>query len=313
MSRLDGAQEQAAVDGGSSGGPMGLGMKSKAPRSQPVAPSSPVSVYAMGTFAGGHRSDTPDSVGLTYEATAGTVGMEYRVTRNLIVGLAGNITTASADLHNGADVGIDAVQLAMYISYATKLWFVDGLLSYGRYDLDTTRPGLSSLVHGNTGGDVFALAVRGGYLFDLGGVRAGPIAGLSFARTRVDGYTETGDQQVAMHIASQSVDAVIGNVGVRFLAPFLADGKVVIPYLNITLEQQLGGDAHAINVSLAQAGTEPILVSAPNFETRTYGKIEGGVTLHLGPNFSATVSGASTFARDEGNDYRLSTGLTYKF
>jgi uncharacterized protein YhjY with autotransporter beta-barrel domain len=311
MSRLDGAHEQTAISLGGDG-PMGLGAKSKS-RSQPIAPSSPVSVYAMGTFAGGHRSDTPDSVGLSYEATAGTVGMEYRVTRSLIVGLAGNIITASADLHGGADVDIDAVQLATYLSCATKLWFVDALLSYGRYDLDMARPGVNSLVQGNTGGDVFALAVRGGYLFDLGGVRAGPIAGLSFARTRVDGYTETGDQQVALHVASQTVDAVTGSVGVRFLAPFLAEGKVVIPYLNITLEQQLGGDAHALNVSLAQAGTEPILVAAPNFDTRTYGKIEGGITLHLGQSVSATVSGASTFARDEGNDYRLSTGFTYKF
>jgi uncharacterized protein YhjY with autotransporter beta-barrel domain len=115
-------------------------------------------------------------------------------------------------------------------------------------------------------------------------------------------------------IELQGVTVILGGRPVvDGIAASVAEGKVVIPYLNITLEQQLGGDAHAINVSLAQTGTEPILVAAPNFETRTYGKIEGGVTLHLGPNLSATVSGASTFARDEGNDYRLSTGLTYKF
>jgi outer membrane autotransporter protein len=232
----------------------------------------------------------------------------------LIVGLAGNFITAGADLHNGADLDISATQLAIYLSYATRLWFADALVSYGRYDLDTARPGLTSLVHGRTEGDVFALVARGGYLFELGGVRAGPIAGLSFARTTVDSYTETGDPQVAMHVGSQTADAVIGSVGVRFLEPFQAEGKVVIPYLNITMEHQLGGSAHGINVGLAQAtGDPPIVVAAPNFDTRTYGKIEGGLTLHLSPNFSASVSGASTFARDEGNDFRVSAGMSYRF
>jgi outer membrane autotransporter protein len=266
----------------------------------------------MGTFAGGHRSDTPDSVGLDYDATAGTAGLEYRITRNLLVGLAGNLTSAAAGLANGADADVEAVQLAAYISYATKLWFVDALASVGRFDLDTARPGVSSLARGSTGGDVLALAARGGYLFDLGTLRAGPIAGLSFTRTRIGAYTETGDQS-ALHVDSQSVDSVIGGVGIRLLAPFVSEGKVVIPYLNVLLEHQLGGDAHAISVSLAQAGTDPIVVAAPNFDTRTYGKVEGGVTFQLGSNLSATISGASTFARDEGSDYRVTTGLSVRF
>jgi uncharacterized protein YhjY with autotransporter beta-barrel domain len=305
MSRLDGAQEQAAVDVGG-GGPMGLGVKTKSQqRSQPIAPSSAVSVYAMGTFAGGHRSDLPDAVGLDYHVKAGTVGMEYRATRNLILGLAGNVVTGSADLNNGAGVDVAALQMAIYLSYATKLWFADGLMSYGRFDLDTVRPGQNpgSPVLGSTGGD--------GYLLDLGGVRAGPIAGLSFSRTRVSGFTEIGDQ--ALQVGSQAVDSVVGSAGVRFLAPFVAEGNVVIPYLNVTLEHQFGEAAHSVSVSLAAAGDSPILVAAPNFETRTYGKVEGGVTLHLSPDLSASISGATTFARGEGNDHRLTTGLTYKF
>jgi outer membrane lipase/esterase len=309
---------QAGTAGGlatqATDGLMGLGMGRKTHPQQtgPVSPANPFSIYAMGTFAGGHRSDTADAVGLNYEATVGTVGIEYHITRNFLVGLAGNITTAAADLNTGAGVDVHAVQLAAYFSYATKLWFVDALVSYGLYDLDMARPGVSSLIRGTTDGDVFALAIRGGYLFDLGVMRSGPIAGLSFARARVDGYAETGDP-AALNVDSQTVDSTIASLGLRFLAPFTTEGKVVIPYLNVLLEHQLGGDARAITVSLAQATAEPILVLAPNFTTRTYGKVEGGVTFQLGSALSATIGGASTFARDEGNDYRFTTGLTYRF
>jgi uncharacterized protein YhjY with autotransporter beta-barrel domain len=57
----------------------------------------------------------------------------------------------------------------------------------------------------------------------------------------------------------------------------------------------------------------PVLAPIPNFDTRTYGKVDGGITFGLGPNVSATVNAASTFARDEGNDYRISAGFNYRF
>jgi hypothetical protein len=33
----------------------------------------------------------------------------------------------------------------------------------------------------------------------------------------------------------------------------------------------------------------------------------------MGPQISATISASSTFARDEGNDYRVSAGFNYRF
>ena len=39
----------------------------------------------------------------------------------------------------------------------------------------------------------------------------------------------------------------------------------------------------------------------------------GGVTFEITPNISATLNAASTFARDDRNDYRMSAGRSYKF
>jgi hypothetical protein len=44
-----------------------------------------------------------------------------------------------------------------------------------------------------------------------------------------------------------------------------------------------------------------------------FGKIESGVTVHLAPEISASVTGGSTFARDDGNDFHTSTGLSFRF
>ena len=56
-----------------------------------------------------------------------------------------------------------------------------------------------------------------------------------------------------------------------------------------------------------------MLSPVPGFDTRTYGKIDGGLTVQMGPQLGATISASSTFARDEAQDYRISAGLNYRF
>jgi len=114
-------------------------------------------------------------------------------------------------------------------------------------------------------------------------------------------------------VSAQTLETLTGSVGVQFRAPFVTGGTVVSPFLNITLEHQFGDNSRTMTASLTQAPIVPILSPVPNFDTRTYGKVEAGVTFEIAPNISATLNAASTFARDDGNDYRISGGLNYRF
>ena len=155
--------------------------------------------------------------------------------------------------------------------------------------------------------------IRGGDPFDFGRLRAGPIAGLTYIHSKVDGYTEQGDPQLTLNVSSLSVDALTGSVAVCFLAPFQSGSRFFVPYLNVTLEHNFGDSTQALSASLTQAPLSPVLSPVPSFDTRTYGRIDGGLTVQMGPQLSGTISASSTFARDEGNDYRVSAGLNYRF
>lgn len=319
--RLDGLHQQGLMLGvavaggdadGGSDGMMGLGRNSKS-RAKGSAGPMPITTYAMGTFAGGNRSESATMAGFDYEAVSGTAGIEYSVSRNLIVGFAANATATRADINTGASVDVDALQAAAYASYATRNWFADALAAYGRHDLDLGRPGVNDVIRGSTDASAVALAARGGYLFDFGRLRAGPIAGLTYIHSKVDGYAEQGDPQLTLNVSALTVDALTGSVGVRFLAPFQSAGRVFVPYLNVTLEHNFGDASQTLSASLTQAPLAPVLSPVPSFDTRTYGKIDGGLTVQMGPHLGATISASSTFARDEGNDYRISAGLNYRF
>jgi uncharacterized protein YhjY with autotransporter beta-barrel domain/phospholipase/lecithinase/hemolysin len=314
LDRLGGVRQLSSVAGivlADPDGPMGLGHKQRTQRG--ASPASGFSAFAMGTFLGSSRDEQFSLAGFDYDATAGTAGIEYGISRHLIVGLAANYTTASADLTSGANIDIDSVQAAAYLSYATRHAFADALVAYGLHDLGLVRPGVIDPVRGATDAAAFAVAARAGYLFDLGQLRAGPIAGVTYVHSRVDGYTETGDPLLTFNVSEQTLDSLTGSVGLRFLAPFRTGGGLVIPYLNVTLEHQFGDDTRTMTASLTQAPLLPILSPVATFDTRTYGRVEGGITFQLGGNLSASLAGSSTFAREEGEDYRFSAGLNVRF
>jgi uncharacterized protein YhjY with autotransporter beta-barrel domain len=320
MGRLDSGRGQ---DGGPSSSPsasrsdgrMGLGAAEKGRPAPPPGTVGPFSVYGGGTFLGGDSADRPDASGFSYGGGSGMIGLEYSVNRNLILGVAGSFTSMNADLNAGGSVGADVIHGAAYLSYATKAWFADALVAYGAIDLDLTRPGAGETVRGSTTGGALAAAARTGYLFDFGKLRAGPIAGLTYVHARIDGYTETGNDPSAMVVGGQTVDSITGSAGLRLLAPFQAGGTLLVPYLNVTLEHHFGDDKAQLSTSLtgAPSGTPPLSVSFPTFGARDYGKVEGGLTIELAPEASVSLSGASTFARDDGQDYRVSAGLSYRF
>jgi outer membrane lipase/esterase len=223
-----------AASGGD--GLMGLGLGGKS-RPRQAGPVSGLSAYSAGTFLGGTRSGSSDLAGFDYDGTSGTAGLEYSVNRNLIVGVAGNYTSANADIDTGATVDVGSVQAAAYLSYATKQWFADALAAIGHHELDLARPGVTAdTIRSNTDATTIALAARGAYLFDFGTLRAGPIAGLTYIHTRVGGYTETGDPALTFNMPAQTLDTLTGSVGIRFLAPFMSGGNIVAPFLNVTLE-----------------------------------------------------------------------------
>jgi uncharacterized protein YhjY with autotransporter beta-barrel domain len=320
MGRLDSSRGHGGGSSSSSSavrgdGKMGLGAAEKMQPAAPAGSVGPLTVYGAGTFLAGNSADSAAASGFSYGGGSGMVGLEYSVNRNLILGLAGSFASMNADVHAGGSVGADVIHGAAYLSYATRAWFADALVAYGAIDLDLSRPGTSDTVRGSTTGGALAAAARTGYLFDLGKLRAGPIAGLTFIHARIDGYTETGNDPSTMVVEAQTVESLTGSAGLRFLAPFDAGGTLFVPYVNVTLEHHFGDGKAELTTGLtgAPSGTPPLSVSFPTFGARYYGKVEGGLTIELAPEASVSLSGASTFARDEGQDYRISAGLNYRF
>jgi outer membrane lipase/esterase len=74
----------------------------------------------------------------------------------------------------------------------------------------------------------------------------------------VNGYTESGDPVLTLNVCPQTAEALLASAGVQFRIPFMVNGRVIDPYLNLTAEDDLIGNGRIIQFSATSA---PLIIN----------------------------------------------------
>jgi outer membrane lipase/esterase len=289
----------------------------KAPylKAPPPPPVNPWSFYMLGNGGISDRQATVAANGFNLESVGGTIGTEYRINRNAFVGAAFDYSNPKARLLNNAGTtDVNSYQLGIYAAWADAHFFAQGLATYGWQNFRNTRPGVVDTITSNPDGTTFLAGGKAGYLFDAARTQIGPIGGLTYARARVNGYTEAGDPVLTLTVGRQTTEALVGSVGVQFRAPFLVNGRIISPYLNLTAEDDLIGNGRIIQYGATSA---PLIINnwaIPNGSSqRVYGRVAGGVVAPVTNNVALMVNVARTVGHWGGDDFYGSGGLQISF
>ena len=123
-------------------------------------------------------------------------------------------------------------------------------------------------------------------------------------RARVNGYTESGDPVLTLSVGPQTAEALVASAGVQFRIPFVVNGRVINPYLNLTAEDDLIGNGRIIQFGATSA---PLIINnwaVPNGNSQNvYGRVAAGVVAPVWNNVALTANVSQTFARQGGNDF----------
>lgn len=287
-------------------------MPTKARPMKPVEPNR-WSVFGEATYAGGTREASLFNPNSSFSAVGGDIGLEYQVRPDWKLGGVFNYARPETNLGlQNAHFKADAFQWTGYSSYTAKNWFADALIAYGRQNINTDRKGVIDIIDGSTHADLFTLAGRAGYLFDVGAVRVGPIGGLYYATGSIAGYTETGDFLLTQIIGKQNLDSLTGSAGVQFRLPFAMATALYNPYVNVTAEHDFLGDGRIITTTQTSTLLLPVMTPT-NSTNQTYGKVAAGISGVISGNVSGMINAFSTFARADGNYYGVSGGIKVAF
>jgi outer membrane lipase/esterase len=277
-------------------------------------PAGGVSVFISGNYGHDGQNDRLGASGGRDNAGGLTLGVEYWPTPNLLLGLAVSYTSSGATLNNDSgNLSFDSYQLAGFASLSYPHWFIDGVLSGGVNSYTARRSGvidvLSATPHGN---DVIA-GIKGGYMLDVQPLQVGPIGSLTYAGVNVGRYSESGDVVLAQSVGGQSLDSLIGSLGMQLRYVGAVHGHAVRSFAELTAEHEFLNGSRVIT-TIALDPTSAVQVFTPVASASgTYGRISVGAEVDVMTNVALGMMGGTTFARGNGNQGQVQIALAVRF
>jgi outer membrane lipase/esterase len=267
---------------------------------------SPFGMYLYGETDDGEQAATDSQIGLGYHTEQTAVGMDYRLTDSLMVGMVAGFAEGEGLLAGG--MGSSSVESTAFTIYGS----LNGENGHIDASVGQSREQYAGLTR-NTGSRIFPTAraeseglttrasLSGGYDWHTGPVTWGPVAGLDYGRRQIDGYHETGAGPLNLAVAEQTDESLVASIGLQASAEFAGDWGATVMQGGLSYEQDfLGGDnwasaqlaGNAAVTDLADAGDAGVMKLAADVGVR----LDGGITATLENSLELTEGGDPEYA-----------------
>ncbi len=182
----------------------------------------------------------------------------------MFAGISASLGDVEVDYdRNGGSTDISNWTLSVYSGWSvTEKFYIDGLISYGESDIESTRNisyvdaggRFDSSHNGDTDGDQLFIGINTGYVLNRGSWRFGPTASLAYLDGSIDKFTETSrgaaSQAWNFDIDEQEYESLRLSVGAQADYIFNTSFGVIIPGIRVSyvLEQEDDADENAMRL-----------------------------------------------------------------
>jgi outer membrane autotransporter protein len=199
--------------------------------------------------------------GSSFTTGAVTVGADYRVTNQFVLGGAIGYANTSSDLSRDGRLNIDSGKASLYGTFYNQGFYVNAIAGGGYDSIDTRRTTFGGSARGQTDGVDFNGLLGTGYDFHMGGFTVGPIASMQYGFVGIDRFSETGSLG-ALQIDSQSQDSLKSAVGLKASYAKKVGGIVITPEARAQWEHEYLTSTPSIDASFTPA--TPFTVHGPH-------------------------------------------------
>lgn len=157
--------------------------------------------------------------------TAGTYGLAFGADTKVLDDLRGGLSLAYAHTkvndsgsREGSGQTIGSYIATLYGTYTQPKWYVDGSLTYGWHDFDSTRlvnfnGATEQTAKGSYAGQQYGARTEFGYPLALGSATVTPLASLEYNHFHQNSYTETGASGASLSVGSTDSNSIRGGLG----------------------------------------------------------------------------------------------------
>ena len=270
----------------------------------------PLRLFFGADYGQRNADATQMSLGYKIDRWSATGGVEYDGGQWL-VGAAGRYSQGDTEMQNGS-ITSEGLQFGAYGNWSNGNAFIEAYGGIGRVELDIQRRAVIDDIQATPDADTMLAGAQVGYLFDVGQLKIGPVAGISYSRAEIGAFTEKGDAVLTLNVGEQELDSLVGSLGLELNGSFDMGGATVSPFLTASAQHELNDDPRTIRYALTAA---PEIVNSWKLEgeSETYGKLTGGANLQITDGLTLQVAGGTTVGKEGGEDNHASLAIRVGF
>lgn len=272
-------------------------------------------IFINGSVRTGKKDETPQGSGFDFDSSSLTIGADFRIRPQFVVGGAVGYGRSKTDL--GALTGRfdgDTLSFTAYGSAYGEHLYVDFLAGYGSLDFESVRriryveyPGeanerlIDQTALGNPDGDQVWLGFSAGWDFSRKGWSFTPELSLSYVESTIDAFNEriegTGlGSGLALAFDKQTIESLTMRGGMRAAYSISKRWGVITPQVRLAYVHEFEDDPDVIRVDFvnspfANDPTQPelgafVVTEVPD---KDYFSLSAGVSVQFARGISAFV------------------------
>lgn len=263
--------------------------------------------FLFGGYTTGSQDFSAGNLDFTGYVTG--LGVEHAVTPELLLGLAGGYGHGNGDVTDiYSDIDSRQFTMSPYARWlAPNGTVIDARLSASTERWAYSRAAGAATAHAEIDGYSFGARLGAHHELDTAWAKVTPFANLSYLRTHVDAYSETGAGAGNLAIPSYSVDRLEALAGIGASREWELEGGTKLRGFG-----SLGlGGAFLGDEEIATSYTTSTTAFLSQIETGegVFGRVEAGIAVDFTKSLSLTTSYGGSFGADS-NQHTVTVGLS---
>lgn len=311
-----------------------LGLNAAEDSPQAGAAFSRWGFFATGSIGRGKRSPDEEDPGFDFRTYGLTAGVDYRLNDAFVLGAALGFNRNDSDVRgNRGSTENRGTSLSAYASwYHPANFYLDGVLTYGRNQLDLSRE-IQYTLRGLNGSqitidqtataspdsDQFGASLAFGRDWNRGAWAFGPYTRFNYTKIDFDAYTERMSNPngpgagLALSVESRELTSLEGILGGKLSYTASTSWGVLVPYASLEWVKQFEDDQDQIVTRFAFDPTRTAILSDADLIDSDYLNLGLGLSGVFANGKSAFLQYERTIGQDRSSQDSLAVGVRIEF
>ncbi|MEZ5506482.1 MAG: autotransporter outer membrane beta-barrel domain-containing protein [Gammaproteobacteria bacterium] len=270
------------------------------------------SVFVDGAKVDGNQDQTAFEVGYDLETDHFTVGVDYRISADLIAGFAygkSDTTLEYSEAQNQTDNTTD--HYIVYSSWYRDNFAVDTLIAHATGEFDTERAVVGTTALGSTDNKITYASLAGSYDFVDGALTYGTFASFDYLEGEIDAFEESNGGGWAVAFAKQDVKSQIYAMGGHANYAISFGWGVLIPHVRAEWRTELEDDRDFVVGRFVEDPTSSFTLGTDDPDSNWY-QASAGVSAQLPHGIALFVDYEEIFEYDDTDLSSVTAGVRWE-